>query len=40
VERLRELQQTMPEVEAAAIVSLDGLIIASALPENLSLIHI
>jgi predicted regulator of Ras-like GTPase activity (Roadblock/LC7/MglB family) len=36
VERLRELQQTMPEVEAAAIVSLDGLIIASALPENMS----
>lgn len=36
VERLHELQRTMPEVEAAAIVSLDGLIIASALPENMS----
>ncbi|MEA5078020.1 MAG: roadblock/LC7 domain-containing protein [Anaerolineaceae bacterium] len=36
VERLHELQRTMPEIEAAAIVSLDGLIIASALPENMS----
>ncbi len=36
VERLHDLQRTMPEIEAAAIVSLDGLIIASALPENMS----
>ncbi len=36
VDRLRELQRSMPEIEAAAIVSLDGLIIASALPENMS----
>ncbi len=36
VDRLRELQRSMPEVEAAAIVSLDGLIIASVLPDNMS----
>ena len=33
VERLRELQQT-EGVEASAVVSVDGLIIASALPSN------
>lgn len=36
IDRLRELQRSMPEVEAAAIVSLDGLIIASVLPDNMS----
>jgi predicted regulator of Ras-like GTPase activity (Roadblock/LC7/MglB family) len=34
VERLRELQGTTPEIEASAVVSVDGLIIASALPTN------
>lgn len=32
VERLRELQGTTPDVEASAVVSVDGLIMASALP--------
>lgn len=32
VERLRDLQGTTPEVEASAVVSVDGLIIASSLP--------
>ncbi len=32
VERLRELQGATPEIEASAVVSVDGLIIASALP--------
>lgn len=32
VERLRELQGTTPEVEASAVVSVDGLIMASSLP--------
>ncbi len=32
VARLRELQSTTPEIEASAVVSVDGLIIASALP--------
>ncbi len=32
VERLRELQGTTPDVEASAVVSVDGLIIASSLP--------
>jgi uncharacterized protein len=32
VERLRELQGTTPDIEASAVVSVDGLIIASALP--------
>ena len=34
VERLRALQASSPEVEASAVVSIDGLIIASALPEG------
>lgn len=34
VERLRELQASSPDVEASAIVSVDGLPIASALPEG------
>jgi hypothetical protein len=32
VERLRDLQSTTPEIEASAVVSVDGLIIASSLP--------
>ena len=34
VERLRELQASSPDIEASAIVSMDGLTIASALPED------
>lgn len=34
VERLRELQASSPDIEASAIVSLDGLTIASALPQD------
>src|SRR3989304_960942 len=32
VERLRELQGSTPDVEASAVVSVDGLIMASSLP--------
>lgn len=32
VDRLRELQANTPDVEASAVVSVDGLIMASALP--------
>lgn len=32
VERLRELQSTTPEIEASAVVSVDGLTMASSLP--------
>jgi len=32
VERLRDLQSATPEIEASAVVSVDGLIIASSLP--------
>jgi len=32
VDRLRELQGNTPDVEASAVVSVDGLIMASALP--------
>lgn len=32
VDRLRNLQMSTPDVEASALVSVDGLIIASALP--------
>ncbi len=35
VERLRDLQISSPDVEAAAIVSVDGLSIASSLPGNI-----
>jgi predicted regulator of Ras-like GTPase activity (Roadblock/LC7/MglB family) len=35
VDRLRELQTSSPDIEASAIVSLDGLSIASALPQGL-----
>lgn len=34
VERLRELQASSPDIEASAIVSVDGLPIASALPQG------
>ena len=34
VERLRDLQASSPEIEASAIVSIDGLTIASALPQG------
>ena len=34
VERLRDLQASSPDVEASAVVSLDGLTIASALPQG------
>jgi len=34
VERLRELQATSPDIEASAVVSVDGLTIASALPQG------
>ncbi len=34
VERLRELQATSPDIEASAVVSIDGLPIAAALPEG------
>src|SRR5215468_10363702 len=32
VDRLRDLQSTTPEIEASAVVSVDGLSIASSLP--------
>ncbi len=35
VERLRELQASSPDIEASAIVSVDGLSIASALPQGI-----
>jgi uncharacterized protein len=35
VDRLRDLQGTTPDVEASAVVSVDGLIIASALPAGI-----
>ncbi|WP_376793396.1 roadblock/LC7 domain-containing protein [Thermoflexus sp.] len=34
IERLKELQASTPDIEASAVVSLDGLIIASALPAD------
>ena len=34
VDRLRELQASTADIEASAIVSVDGLIMASALPAN------
>jgi predicted regulator of Ras-like GTPase activity (Roadblock/LC7/MglB family) len=35
VDRLRDLQASSPDIEASAVVSLDGLIIASALPQGI-----
>ncbi|MGD2059004.1 MAG: roadblock/LC7 domain-containing protein [Anaerolineales bacterium] len=34
VDRLRDLQASSPDVEASAVVSVDGLTMASALPED------
>lgn len=34
VDRLRDMQAASPDIEASAVVSVDGLIIASALPES------
>ena len=34
-ERLRDLQASSPDVEASAVISADGLTIASALPESI-----
>ncbi|WP_119072513.1 roadblock/LC7 domain-containing protein [Aggregatilinea lenta] len=34
VDRLRELQAGTPDIDASAVVSVDGLIIASALPSD------
>ena len=34
VDRLRDLQASTPDIEASAIVSVDGLIMASALPAS------
>lgn len=34
VDRIRDLQDSMPDIEASAIVSVDGLIMASALPAS------
>lgn len=34
VDRLREMQAGTPDIDASAVVSVDGLIIASALPSN------
>lgn len=36
IERIHILQRGVPEVEAAAVISLDGLIMASALPDGMS----
>lgn len=36
INRMNEAKQSSPDIEASAVVSLDGLIMASALPENLS----
>jgi predicted regulator of Ras-like GTPase activity (Roadblock/LC7/MglB family) len=35
VDRLRDLQSSTPDIEASAVVSVDGLIIASALPQGI-----
>ena len=34
VERLRDLQASSPDIEASAVISVDGLSIASALPQE------
>jgi uncharacterized protein len=34
VERLRDMQAASPDIEASAVVSVDGLIMASALPSD------
>lgn len=35
IDRLRELQATTPEIEASAVVSVDGLAMASSLPREI-----
>ncbi|MBT3189760.1 MAG: hypothetical protein HN736_07525 [Anaerolineae bacterium] len=35
IDRLREMQVSSPDIEASAIVSVDGLSIASALPQEI-----
>ncbi len=35
VDRLRELQASTPDIEASAVVSVDGLIMASSLPQGI-----
>lgn len=35
VDRLRDLQATTPEIEASAVVSVDGLAMASSLPRDI-----
>jgi predicted regulator of Ras-like GTPase activity (Roadblock/LC7/MglB family) len=35
IDRLRELQSSSTDIEASAVVSVDGLIIASALPQGI-----
>ncbi|MBU0511224.1 MAG: roadblock/LC7 domain-containing protein [Chloroflexi bacterium] len=34
IERLRDLQASSPDIEASAVVSVDGLTIASAMPQD------
>jgi hypothetical protein len=34
VQRLRDLQASTPDIEASAVVSVDGLIMASSLPQD------
>lgn len=34
IQRLRDLQASSPDIEASAVVSVDGLTIASALPQS------
>jgi len=36
IDRIHVLQRGLPEVDAAAVISLDGLIMASALPDGMS----
>ena len=40
VDRLREMQVSSPDIEASAIVSVDGLSIASALPQEIEEDHV
>ena len=35
VDRLRDLQASTPDIEASAVVSVDGLIMASSLPQSI-----
>jgi predicted regulator of Ras-like GTPase activity (Roadblock/LC7/MglB family) len=40
VDRLRELQASSPDIEASAVVSVDGLSIASALPQGVEEVRV